>query len=56
MIIKELQIPEKLNAKLISIILQADYDIFKSKPKMNTKIYFHLGFVDKMLVDKVYKE
>jgi len=56
MIIKQLNISEWLNAKLISIILQADDEIFKSKPKMNTKTYFHLAFVDKNLVEKVYKE
>ncbi len=55
-IITKLDISPKLNASLISVILQADYDITKSKPRMNTKSYFYLNNIDKTLVEKVYKE
>jgi hypothetical protein len=45
-----------MSSTLISVIIQADYDILKSKPRISTKTYFFLPKVKKEIVEKVHKE
>ncbi len=55
-IIRESGIDTEMSATLISVIIQADYDILKSKPRISTKSYFFMPDVKKEIVEKVYKE
>lgn len=55
-IIKELNLESDINSGIIEVIVQSDYEIKKSKQKLWCKIYFFLPSVNKLNIDKVYKE
>ena len=55
-IIRDSWLDDEMTSTLISVIIQADYDILKSKPRISTKSYFFMPDVKKEMVEKVYKE
>ena len=55
-IIKELKLDSKINSHMLETIIQADFEVLKSKPKLGTETYFYFPNITKQLVDKVYKE
>lgn len=55
-IIKELKLKNEINTYILETIIQADYDILKSKPKLWTEIYFYIPSVNKSIVDSIHKE
>lgn len=55
-IIKELNISKDINSYVLEIIIQSDYDLLKSKPKLWTQTYFYLPKISKNKIEKVYKE
>lgn len=55
-IIKDLQLDTTVNAGILEVIIQSDYDIKKSKQKLGCKIYFFLPSVSKTTIDAVYKD
>ena len=56
LIIKELNIKENINSSILEVIIQSDFDINKSKPKLWTKIYFYLANVNKKNIEVVHRE
>ena len=55
-IIKELNIEKNINSSVLEVIIQSDFDIDKSKPKLWTKTYFRLPHVNKKTIESVHKE
>lgn len=55
-IIKWFELENNLNSSIIETIIQSDYDIVKSKPKLGTKTYFYLPKISKKSIDAIYKE
>lgn len=55
-LIKELNLSSNINSFIIETIIQADYEILKSKPKLWTETYFHFPIINKQIVDKIHKE
>lgn len=55
-IIKNLSLDADINASILETIVQSDFDIIKSKPKLGTKTYFYLPEISKKLIDSLYKE
>lgn len=55
-IIKELEISDTINQSIIEIIVQSDYDIAKSKPKLGVKTYFCLPELNRKALDPIHKE
>lgn len=55
-LIKELHLASNINSFIIETIIQADYEILKSKPKLWTETYFHTPNINKQIVDKIHKE
>lgn len=55
-VIKGLSIPEDMNASIIEAIIQSDYDVVKSKPKLGTRSYFYLPKISKKSIDIIHKE
>lgn len=55
-IIKELSLSQEINSYILEVIVQSDYEILKSKPKLGTRTYFHTPKITKKQVDVVYKE
>lgn len=55
-IIKWFDLEKNINASILETIVQSDYDIVKSKPKLGTKTYFYLPKISKKTIDAIYKE
>jgi len=55
-IIKELNLEKNININVLDIIIQSNYNIQKSKPRLGTKTYFFLANVSKELVELIHKE
>lgn len=54
-IIKELNLDSSLNAGVLEVIIQSDFEVKKSKQKLGCKIYFYLPSISKTTIDKVFK-
>lgn len=54
-IVKELNLDTSVNAGILEVIVQSDFDIKKSKQKLGCKIYFFLPSISKSTIDVVYK-
>lgn len=54
-IVKELNLDTSVNAGILEVIVQSDFDIKKSKQKLGCKIYFYLPSISKSTIDVVYK-
>ncbi len=55
-LIKELKLEKDVNAWIIEVIIQSDFDIKKSKQKLGCKIYFTLPNANKQTIELVHKE
>ena len=49
-IIKELSLESSINSSILEVIIQSDYDIIKSKPKLGAQTYFYSPEISKTLV------
>lgn len=52
----ELKIEQDVNLGIIEVILQANFNINKSKPQLGTKTYFYFPEISKKLIAEVHKE
>ena len=55
-IIADIGLDSTLNANIIDILLQADYQLQKSKPQLGTNSYFHFPEVSKKMIETIHKE
>jgi len=55
-LISELNLSKEFNTGVLEIIVQSDFDIQKSKPKLWVETYFYLPSISKKSIDAVYKE
>lgn len=55
-LINELDLKNTLNSYIIEIVIQADYDIVKSKPKLGARTYFSVPSIWKKEVDLIHSE
>ncbi len=55
-IIKDLKLEKNVNVSIIEIVIQSDFEILKSKPKLGTQTYFHKTKISKHLIDAIHKE
>ena len=55
-IIKDLEITDEVNASVLEIIIQSDFDIKKSKQKLGCEIFFFLPSVQKNNIEAAHKE
>ncbi|MDP5039193.1 MAG: hypothetical protein NWP80_01995 [Candidatus Gracilibacteria bacterium] len=55
-VIKAFNLEENLNSNIIETIIQSDYDLLKSKPRLGTRTYFFLPEINKKNIDAVHKE
>ena len=56
LLIKDLNLDKDVNAWILEVIIQSDFDIKKSKQKLNCKIYFSLPSLSKQTIEAVHKE
>lgn len=55
-LIREMNLSVEMNAHILEVIVQSDYEIIKSKPRLGTQTYFTLPNISKKSVDAVYRE
>lgn len=55
-VIKNMDLSWKINVSIIEAIVQSDYDVVKSKPKLWTKTFFYLPKISRKLIDNIHKE
>ena len=55
-IIADIGIEWSINHSIIDVLLQADYNLQRSKPQLGTNTYFHFAEVTKKMVESVHKE
>lgn len=55
-IIQELELKNSINSYILEIVIQADYDIIKSKPKIWARTYFSIPSIGKKEVDSIHLE
>ncbi len=55
-IVKWLNLSNTINVSIIETIIQSDYDVVKSKPKLWTRTYFYLPKISKKTIDLIYKD
>lgn len=55
-IIKNINLSEKMNSHILEVIVQSDFDIIKSKPRLGTETYFTLPDISRKSIDAVHRE
>lgn len=55
-LIKELGMAGSINKGMMEVILQADFDMQKSKPRLNTVTYFHEPQITRKSIEAVHSE
>lgn len=55
-IIQWFSLKSSTNFSLLEMIIQSDFDVVKSKPKLGTKTYFYLPKISKKTIDNIYKQ
>ena len=55
-IIKELNLNASINKSMLEVILQSDFDMQKSKPRLNTVTYFHEPQITRRSIESVHAE
>jgi len=55
-IIADIGLEGAINHNIIDVLLQADYNLQRSKPQLGTNTYFHFAEITKKMVESVHKE
>jgi hypothetical protein len=55
-IIADIGVEGALNHNIIDVLLQADFNLQKSKPQLGTNTYFHFPEISKKLIEAIHKE
>ena len=55
-IIAEIGASDAMNMNIIDVLLQADFNLQRSKPQLGTNTYFHFPEVSKKLIESAHKE
>lgn len=55
-IIADIGVEATINHNIIDILLQADFNIQKSKPQLGTNAYFHFPDITKKMIESIHKE
>ena len=55
-LIKEMNLSKEINAHILEVIVQSDFEIIKSKPRLGTQTYFTLPDISRKSIDAVHRE
>jgi len=55
-LVKEMSLSKDVNAYILEVIIQSDFDILKSKPRLGTQTYFFLPNITRKQIDGIHKE
>jgi hypothetical protein len=51
-----MNLSKDINSHILEIIVQSDYEILKSKPRLGTQTYFTLPSINKKHIDTIHQE
>jgi Sigma-70, region 4 len=55
-IINEVGFDDSVNENIIDVLLQADFNLQRSKPQLGTMTYYHFPEIQKKLIESIHKE
>lgn len=55
-LINDMSLSKEINSHILEVIVQSDFEIVKSKPRLGTQTYFTLPDISRKQVDAVHKE
>ena len=55
-IINDMSLSKEINSYILEVIVQSDFEIVKSKPRLGTQTYFTLPNISRKAIDAVHKE
>lgn len=55
-ILEKIHVDDAINHSIIDVLLQADFNLQKSKPQLGTQAYFHFPEVTKKQIEAIHKE
>ncbi len=55
-LIKEMSLSKEINSHILEVIIQSDFEIIKSKPRLGTQTYFTLPDVSRKSIDASHRE
>jgi len=55
-IISNMNLSKEINSHILEVIVQSDFEIIKSKPRLGTQTYFTLPNISRKTIDAVHKE
>lgn len=55
-IIADIGLDHTMNTNIVDVLLQADYQVQKSKPQLGTNSYFHFPEISKKTIESIHKE
>jgi hypothetical protein len=55
-IVADIGIEESINQNIIDVLLQADFNLQRSKPQLGTNTYFHFPETSKKVIEAIHKE
>lgn len=55
-LIKNMSLSKEINSHILEVIVQSDFEIIKSKPRLGTQTYFTLPSITRKSIDAVHKD
>ncbi len=55
-LIKDMNLSKEINSHILEVIVQSDFEIIKSKPRLGTQTYFTLPDISRKSIDASHKE
>ncbi len=55
-LIQNMNLSKEINAQMLEVIVQSDFEIIKSKPRLGTQTYFTLPDITRKSIDAVHRE
>ena len=55
-LINQMELSKEINAHILEIIVQSDFEIIKSKPRLGTQTYFTLPSISRKSIDATHRE
>lgn len=55
-LVRDMNLSKEINSHILEVIVQSDFEIIKSKPRLGTQTYFTLPDISRKAIDAVHKD
>jgi hypothetical protein len=55
-IVSNMSLSKEINAHVLEVIVQSDFEIIKSKPRLGTQTYFTLPDISRKSIDAIHRD